>query len=50
MNATMRAIFDWVAKSDYEHAEPGLILEHYTEEFNGETGLGGMEIWLPVKT
>lgn len=49
MNATMRAIFDWVAKSDYEPAEPGLILERYTEEFDGETGLGGMEIWLPVK-
>lgn len=49
MNATMRSIFEWVGRSDYEHAEPGLILEHYTEEFSGETGLGGMEIWLPVR-
>jgi AraC family transcriptional regulator len=49
MNSSMQSLFDWAARAGFSHAEPGLILERYTEEFNGETGLGGMEIWLPVK-
>ncbi|HEY1068317.1 MAG TPA: GyrI-like domain-containing protein, partial [Pirellulales bacterium] len=37
----------WLPKSGYEplHAP---CFERYTEEFNPETGLGGMEIWVPV--
>ena len=27
---------------------PGIMLERYGPEFNGQTGLGGVEIWIPI--
>lgn len=34
--------------SGYEAAD-GPFFERYGEEFDGRTGLGGLEIWIPVK-
>lgn len=50
---TMFAIFDeWLPHSDYELVQQSAHclhhLEKYGEQFNPETGLGGVEIWVPV--
>jgi len=39
---------EWLPASGHEVAE-GPLLERYGETFNGETGEGGFEIWLPLK-
>jgi len=39
---------DWLPASGHEAAD-GPRLERYGESFNGETGEGGYEIWLPLK-
>lgn len=39
---------DWLPNSDYIAAEAPLI-EYYPPEFDGMTGDGGFEIWLPVQ-
>jgi AraC family transcriptional regulator len=38
----------WLPGSGYEVADAPFF-ERYGEEFNGATGFGGMEIWLPIK-
>jgi AraC family transcriptional regulator len=40
----------WLPNSGYEIAAdaPGFF-ERYTEEFNSQTGTGGMEVWMPIK-
>lgn len=49
MRPTIMAIWrDWLPGSGYTAAEAPLI-EYYPPEFDGITGNGGFEIWLPVK-
>jgi len=38
----------WLPESGYEAADAPTF-ERYGEEFDGATGLGGVEIWLPIK-
>jgi AraC family transcriptional regulator len=49
IRGTMNAIWNsWLPQSEFEAADaPGF--ERYDEKFNPETGLGGFEIWIPVK-
>jgi len=49
IRATMNAIWNsWLPASGYEAADaPGF--ERYDENFNADTGLGGFEIWIPVR-
>ena len=49
IRGTMNAIWNsWLPTSGYQAADaPGL--ERYDEKFNPETGLGGFEIWIPVR-
>ena len=47
---TFKAIWEYgLADAGYQAAD-GPTLERYDEKFNGHTGLGGLEIWVPVKT
>jgi AraC family transcriptional regulator len=39
----------WLPHSDYEAAKAPCF-ERYTESFNPQTGTGGIEIWVPLKT
>ena len=46
---TWKAIWEHgLADAGYQVAE-GPVLERYDERFDGRTGLGGMELWVPVK-
>jgi len=47
---TIDAVFDeWLPQASVTHANQSLhFFERYTENYNPETGLGGMEIWLPI--
>ncbi len=49
IRGTMNAIWNnWLPASEYAAADaPGF--ERYDERFNPETGLGGFEIWIPVR-
>jgi AraC family transcriptional regulator len=48
MRPTIMSIWqDWLPSSGYVAAEAPLI-EYYPPEFDGMTGNGGFEIWLPV--
>lgn len=38
---------DWLKQPAYPW-RPGAAIEFYPPEFNGETGEGGWEIWMPV--
>jgi AraC family transcriptional regulator len=50
IGGTCQAIWEYgLAKAALQAAE-GPALERYSEEFDGRTGLGGMEIWVPVRT
>lgn len=44
---------DWLPKSGRQHARPDPaapdFFERYGADFNPETGLGTVEIWLPIK-
>ena len=43
------AIFnDWMPKSGYQTADAP-VFERYDERFNARTGMGGFEIWVPIK-
>lgn len=45
---TFNAIFSkWLPESEYEIVDAPL-LERYTPAFDGRTGMGGVEIWVPV--
>lgn len=53
LHQAISAIFDtWLPTSNFNHAvrEKNSVhfVEFYGAEFNGETGMGGMEVWLPV--
>jgi AraC family transcriptional regulator len=46
---TLEAIWKkWLPNSGYQAADSPSF-ERYTEEFNPQTGIGGTEIWLPIK-
>ena len=48
VRATFIAIFnEWLPKSGY-HSADAPPFERYDERFDGRTGLGGFEIWIPV--
>ncbi|MBL0161427.1 MAG: AraC family transcriptional regulator [Bryobacterales bacterium] len=48
--ATWKAVWErGLADAGYK-ATDGPALERYGEEFNGQTGLGGMELWVPVRS
>jgi AraC family transcriptional regulator len=50
---TCDAISRWLPESGYQHgdeAETPAFFERYTEEFNPQTGMGGMEVWVPLKS
>lgn len=38
----------WVPDAGLKIDDEAPCFERYTSEFNGETGLGGMEIWIPL--
>jgi AraC family transcriptional regulator len=48
VRGTFMAIFnDWLPKSGYKSADAP-VFERYDERFDGRTGTGGFEIWVPV--
>jgi AraC family transcriptional regulator len=52
---TIRALTeDWLPQSGHAAPTPGpgdaLFFERYAEDFNPETGQGGMEVWQPLAT
>jgi AraC family transcriptional regulator len=50
VRGTFMAIFnDWLPKSGYHNAEAAPF-ERYDERFDPHTGIGGFEIWIPIKT
>ena len=47
---TIGAIWhDWWPKSGHQHAGKPNMMERYSKDFDPATGLGGMEVWIPVK-
>jgi AraC family transcriptional regulator len=51
---TMTAIFEtWLPQSGHEHARSAgapAFFERYGEAFDPQTGMGGIEVWLPIKS
>ena len=47
IGATWKAIWDQVHNPEFEAAD-GPSFERYDENFDGRTGLGGLEIWVPI--
>jgi len=47
IGATWKAIFDQLHGPEFKPGE-GPSFERYDERFDGRTGLGGLEIWIPV--
>ena len=47
IGATWKAILDQVHSPEFQAAD-GPSFERYDENFDGRTGLGGLEIWIPV--
>lgn len=47
---TIDYVFDkWLPESGKQHNPQSIhFFEHYTEDYNPETGFGGTEIWLPI--
>ena len=48
-NVGMTIWTKWLPESGYE-AVDAPYLEYYGEEFDGRTGMGGFQIWIPIKT
>jgi len=49
VRGTFMAIFnDWLPKSGYRSADAA-VFERYDERFDPRTGMGGFEIWIPIK-
>nr|WP_294512914.1 GyrI-like domain-containing protein [uncultured Rhodopila sp.] len=49
VRGTFLAIFnDWLPRSGL-HSADAAVFERYDERFDSRTGLGGFEIWVPVK-
>ena len=49
---TMTAIWTWLPQSGHEQARTAgapAFFERYGEEFDPQTGMGGIEVWVPVK-
>lgn len=54
LRETVDAIFNqWLPGSGYDAAidaaETPAFLERYSEEFDAKTGMGGMEVWVPIQ-
>jgi AraC family transcriptional regulator len=51
IGSTCAAIFsEWLPKSGEKTAEgPLMMIEHYDPRFDPKTGMGGMEIWIPLQ-
>jgi AraC family transcriptional regulator len=52
LHVTCEKIAEWLPRSGYEAAKtPGVpdFFERYTEDFDPRTGMGGIEVWVPVK-
>ena len=52
---TCDAISRWLPESGYQPAaaadpETPAFLERYSEEFDPQTGMGGMEVWVPLNS
>lgn len=52
---TCEAISRWLPESGHQPAaaadgETPAFFERYTEEFDPQTGMGGMEVWVPIKS
>jgi AraC family transcriptional regulator len=55
LSDTVEAIFErWLAESGHAAAagaaETPDFFERYSEEFDPETGMGGMEVWVPIQS
>jgi AraC family transcriptional regulator len=54
ISETVAAACQWLERSDHERVrgstEQPAFLEHYSEAFDPKTGMGGMEVWVPVKS
>ena len=55
LRETIDAIFHtWLPGCGHQaaggYAETPAFFERYTEEFNPQTGIGGMEVWVPLKS
>ena len=54
LSETIDAVFfGWLPESGQKargDAETPAFLERYSEEFNPRTGMGGMEMWIPLKS
>jgi AraC family transcriptional regulator len=48
-NVTMSIWTKWLPESGYESVDAPYF-EYYGEDFDGRTGLGGFQIWIPIKT
>jgi AraC family transcriptional regulator len=49
ISETFKAIFtQWLPESEHEIVDAPLF-ERYTASFDGRTGMGGAEIWVPIK-
>lgn len=49
LNETYKSIFgQWLPGSGYEMADAPLF-ERYAPSFDGRSGMGGLEIWVPVE-
>lgn len=52
---TCDAISKWLPESGHQsaaaaYAETPAFFERYSEEFDPQTGMGGMEVWVPIKS
>lgn len=52
---TCDAIFRWLPESGHQSAaaagaETPAFFERYSEEFDPQTGMGGMEVWVPLQS
>lgn len=52
---TCDAISRWLPESGHQaaaeaDAETPAFFERYSEEFDSQTGMGGMEVWVPIKS
>ncbi len=54
MYETCDAISKWLPESGHQCADGGAdgpdFFERYSEEFDPRTGMGGMEVWVPIKS
>jgi AraC family transcriptional regulator len=52
LHLTCEMISEWLPASGYQAAKsPGIpdFFERYTEDFDPRTGMGGIEVWIPVQ-